>query len=70
MAPELALNSLNFVTPPTRGYLIPARVNHHRKFLHDGRVSVEDDEPAGRPMSANTDQNIAKNRDMTGFSLT
>ncbi|GFU34028.1 hypothetical protein TNCV_639981 [Trichonephila clavipes] len=29
-----------------------------------GKVSVEDDEPAGRPRSAITDQNIAKIRDI------
>ncbi|GFW20757.1 hypothetical protein TNCV_1049781 [Trichonephila clavipes] len=35
-----------------------------------GRDSMEDDERAGHARSAITDQNIAKNRDMSGFPLT
>ncbi|GFY26076.1 hypothetical protein TNCV_353941 [Trichonephila clavipes] len=38
--------------------------------LQRGRVSVEDDEPAGRPRPTITDQNIVKIRDMSGFPLT
>ncbi|GFV46696.1 protein GVQW3 [Trichonephila clavipes] len=37
------------------------------KRFSGGRVSAEDDEPAGHPRSAITDQNIAKMRDMSGF---
>ncbi|GFT63966.1 hypothetical protein TNCV_2314371 [Trichonephila clavipes] len=39
--------------------------------LHQGgRDSVEEDETAGRPWSAITDQSTVKIRDMSGFPLT
>ncbi|GFV47052.1 protein GVQW3 [Trichonephila clavipes] len=40
------------------------------KRFSGGRVSGEDDEPAGRPRSAITDKNIAKICEMGGFPLT
>ncbi|GFU68715.1 hypothetical protein TNCV_309301 [Trichonephila clavipes] len=41
----------------------------YKKFS-GGRVSVEDDEPAGRPRSAITDQSVTKFRHMNGLPLT
>ncbi|GFX56603.1 hypothetical protein TNCV_3954301 [Trichonephila clavipes] len=50
--------------------LSPACVFEWYKMFSEGRVSVEDDESAGCPKSAITDQKIAKVRDMSGFPLT
>ncbi|GFU21873.1 hypothetical protein TNCV_3283471 [Trichonephila clavipes] len=47
-----------------------ANVFEWRKKFSGKRLSVEDDEPAGSPRLAITDQNIAKIRDMSGFPLT